>query len=1835
MCTRIIVIPILFLVAISFLSCGKSDKNLTHPSISNANSFITSHTSGVISAQSDIRIVFTAPPQKTDRKTNLIRLEPTVRGSEKWLDDRTLVFTPNRPLNAGDRHTVYLRLGDIFDVPNTLREVSFGVTVMHQDLDLTIDDIILSQQNDYTLKGTVLTADASDLTTIQRTLQARLDGRIAQISWPESSSKRAFPFEIKNVSRAEFATSIDLNWNGNALGSRTTGKKSIPIPPKSTFSLIHWQVHYSQNPHIELIFSDNLEARQNLSGIIRLGDQDQLHTLVQGNRIRIFFSDAESSQQKLFIDQSLRNSDGHRLSEPIELDVQLRQIRPELRLAGRGVIIPSSGSMLVPFESIGLGAVDVQVIRIFENNIPQFLQTSALSDQNEMRRVGQPIAQRTIALSSLGTFNPNQWSSFALDLKEFVTAEPGAIYSVTIGFRPHHRAMVCPGETAPANFAGLETDHWLLNPEDEQMWWDNYEYFWWHPDYNWRERENPCANTFYSRDRWVTRNLLASNFGIIAKGNDNHAYDIFITDLNDVSSQRNVDVAVYDFQHQLIEKKQTNRDGHAQFNLEREPFLVVANDGKNKGYLRLESGRSLSLSTFDVSGSEVQRGLKGFLYGERGVWRPGDSLFVSLILEDIENRLPASHPVHFELRNPFGQLVQRKTVAGNNNGLYIFRTKTEQSSPTGLWSVTAHAGGTYFSRSLRIETIRPNRLDIQLSHDRELYSPRNRRLTGDLNVAWLHGAPASLLNTDISLSFTPRQLDFPSLPGYSFNDISQSFSFDEIKIFDGQLDAIGSTRFQYALPQLQQAPAKLRGTLVTRVFENSGNYSFRTQTFDYLPYSGFVGLKLPEADPLTGGLSPNTSYSIQLASVNEDGNPLQANALEVTVYELGWRWWWQQPGQGLGMYFSSEYIEPVQRNVVSTDRQGRASVNINTGEMFGRILVKVTNPATGHSASQLAFVGYSWSDDDNNAVGPARLSLKSDKQTYQKGETARITFPGADASKALVSLESGTSVLKTFWVNTKAGENTVDIHLTSEMSPNVYAHVMLIQPQASMQNDLPIRMYGVIPLMVEDRDTFLSPLITTPSEIEPNSTLRVQVSEENRRGMSYTLAVVDEGLLSLTNFKTPNPHGHFFAREALGIKTWDMFDLVTGPFTGNMSRILAIGGDMDATDSAQDAEFTRFRPVVHFSGPYHLPAGATQTHDIDIPNYVGRLRVMVIAARDGSYGSAEKHVNVRQELMVLSTLPRVLGPGEILEIPVTVFTGAETSGNIAVNLEASERITLLESAHKTLRLSANGQATTFFRVQVKENIGEASIKVRAASGNKRAEDTTQIMVRNPNPPVTLLHDQIIQAGTTWELRPELPGIEGSNAVTLELSTIAPLDLDRRLRFLIDYPHGCLEQIISSVFPQLYLSDFTELSEAQSSRIQQHVTQVIREIQTYQIPDGSLAYWPGRREVNDWSNIYALHFLIEAERKGYHVPGVMKSSLVTSIRAKALNWRISQQQDDLLIQSYRLYALALNGTPELGAMNRLREQQGLANTVRWQLAAAYQLAGQPEAAIHVTRQAGVTVQQFREFGNTFGSTLRDQAIILESLSLMNRRDEATTLARTISNRISSSEWLSTQETAFALIAMGAYLSGMQLSEELVASFEYGSDSGTVRSSLPIASIPLEPSNNALKVSNDGSGEVHARVIVQGIPATQNEFAASSNLRIEVRYFALDGTEMEPNQLIHGTDIISEVSVTHPGVLERYSEMALVQIVPSGWEIQGNLLQDERFEQAPFPFSYQDIRDDRILTYFNLNPGETKVFRNRMNASFAGNFYLPPVSAYAMYDESVFARTNGRQVEVKRP
>jgi uncharacterized protein YfaS (alpha-2-macroglobulin family) len=859
------------------------------------------------------------------------------------------------------------------------------------------------------------------------------------------------------------------------------------------------------------------------------------------------------------------------------------------------------------------------------------------------------------------------------------------------------------------------------------------------------------------------------------------------------------------------------------------------------------------------------------------------------------------------------------------------------------------------------------------------------------------------------------------------------------------------------------------------------------------------------------------------------------------------------------------------------------------------------------------------------------LSFSSDKPVYNIGEKANLMIPGGEAGRALISIENGTQVLESYWLETKKGDNPFSFEIKEEMTPNIFVSVSLLQPHAQTANDLPIRMYGVIPIQVENPATHLEPVLSMPDVLEPGQRVTINVSEKNKRNMTYTIAMVDEGLLDLTRFKTPDPWSRFYAREALGVKTWDLYDQVMGSFGGRIERLLAVGGDGTLASKEDDAKANRFKPVVKFLGPFTLTGGSDE-HTFVMPAYIGSVKTMIVAGYEGAYGKAEKATPVRKPLMVLATLPRVLGSEEKVKLPITLFTMDKNIKNVKIDVKVSGPVALPQASSQTVAMNSD-DATVDFDLNVKSETGIAKIEVTATSGSFKATDVIEIEIRNPNPPITKVLEALLEPGKSWNTPIEQIGLPGSNTAMLEVSSLPPINLNQRMKYLLQYPYGCIEQTTSSVFPQLYLESVKELNEGERQVIQRNVKAGIERLKSFLLRDGGFSYWPGSQDPDSWGTTYAGHFLLEAESKGYFIPNDLLKRWKKFQKNRAQSWRKHQEQySSELIQAYRLYTLALAGEAELGAMNRLREQENLPATAAWMLAAAYAKAGQTEAAKALVNNKTTTVKPYQEMSYSYGSDWRDKAIILETLLLLEDRGRAFEVLKDLSTALSNANyWMSTQTIAWCLKSVGAFAAREQKGE-MKFTYTVNGKETTASTGLTIAQVALPAGGGSLKVVSASKGVLFARLILEGVPARGAEEAAESNLLMTVSYLDIDGNPIDPTRLEQGKEFVASVSITNPGLRGGYRNLALNQIFPSGWEINNLRLDGAENRLSGDTPTYQDIRDDRVYTYFDINPNQRKTFRVLLTASYAGSYYLPAVSCEAMYDRTIYNRTKGQVVEV---
>lgn len=1805
--------------------------------------YISAYTSGVISSKSSIRIVLSQSVASNDeigRETpvKLFEFSPSIEGTTFWLDDKTVEFRPTAALNQGVVYETTFFLSKLIPgVPSTLEDFEYTFQVIPQNYEVSIDNLkpyVKTELTRQKIEGRILTADFAESSAVEKTMSAQQEGNALKINWTHGTDGREHLFVVEDVVRKEQSSKVTLSVQGKELGLERAEDKEVEIPSLSDFRLMSAKVVQSPNQYVVLQFSDPLKERQDLTGLISISDLQSLDFTIQDNEVHIFPALRQTGSKTVTVEAGIRNILDYKMKEASSTEIAFEQVNPGVRFVGKGSILPSSDGLILPFEAVNLKNINVQIIKVYENNVVQFLQVNTFDGRSELRRVGKPVLKKAIALETAGVADLGKWNRFTLDLSTLISTEPGAIYQVQLSFGKKDVVWSCGDESSTAA-EQFESDENWSEPENENSSWDSYESYYYSDDYDWEQRDNPCHSSYYTGDKTVRRNVLASDLGIIAKRGSDGNTIVFITDLKTTEPVSGVSVELFDYQQQPIGSAATDPEGKATIFSKESPFVLIAKNGAQRGYLRLFDGESLSLSSFNVGGEQIDRGLKGFLYGERGVWRPGDSLYLTFILKDEMKTLPENHPVVLELQNPQGQVTSRIVKSGGENGFYNFSTVTSPDAPTGNWSARVKVGGVEFIQPVRIETVKPNRLKILLDFGREKITAEDNNVSGTLQVNWLHGAPGRNLKAEFEVLMTSATTRFERYPDYEFEDPSRSFSSEAQTVFSGMTDDEGRATVSATLDPSQNSPGMLNAVFRGKVFEESGNFSIDRFSIPFHPYVSYTGIRVPQGDKARGMLLTDTTHRVDVVTVDADGKPVSREGVEVSIQKLEWRWWWEATEDPA--YMSDSYSTLVESGTINTvNGKGTWSFKIKYPE-WGRYLIKAYDPVSGHSSARIVYIDWpGWAGRAREGSdGATMLSFSSDKPNYQVGDKASIVIPAGDEGRALVSLEDGSRVLNTYWVQTKKGDNPFTFDVTREMSPNIFVHVTLVQPHAQTINDMPIRMYGVIPLPVEDGETHLEPQIRMPDVLEPGKEVVIQVSEKNDRKMTYTVAMVDEGLLDLTRFKTPDPWQRFYAREALGVKTWDLYSHVMGAF-GNVERLLAIGGDMDGTSKADDSKANRFKPVVKYFGPFVL-SGDEDEIRFTMPQYIGSVKTMVVAGFDGAYGSAEKVTPVRKPLMVLATLPRVLGPQEKVKLPVTLFSMDKNIKSVTVDVTVSGPVTVV---NRTQNVTMSGaDLTVDFDLGVQDLIGMATIKVKAVSGNHTATDEIEIDVRNPNPSVMRSQDAIVEAGKSWSVDMVPVGMIGTNNAVLEVSSLPPINLGERLKYLLQYPYGCVEQTTSAAFPQLYLDVVKTLSDGEQTMISKNIRGAIERLKSFQQRDGGFSYWPGAEDADSWSTTYAGHFLMEAESKGYLVPNEMIRRWKKYQKNKASGWRKNQDfASGELIQAYRLYSLTVAGESDMGAMNRLREQPGLSLTASWMLAAAYARAGQPEAAKKIITNLSTNVKPYKELAYSYGSDLRDEAIILETLVLVGEKTRAFDMLKEISASLSnSSVWMSTQTIAWCLKSAGTF-AGHEKRAPIKFDYAYNGKQTSAGTDLSVAQVALQVDNvksRTLKIDNQSAGILFVRLVSEGIPSRGYETEEANNLALSISYTDLDGNPIDPGSLEQGKEFIAAVSVSNPGSRGDYKNLALKQIFPSGWEINNLRLDDAQDRLKTDVPTYQDIRDDRVYTYFDLASGSRKNFKVMLTASYAGEYYLPAVSCEAMYDGTIYARRKGQVVNVVKP
>ncbi len=1783
-----------------------------------------------------ISVSFTETP--SGKMDSAVSISPSPKGEWTFLE-RQAVFTPSEPFKGESQIILSVDCKKLFGVNYDDCMYRHEFVVKSPEYKITFDDIKLNPKTgEFTVSGAITTDIEEQLENISSVVAVKENGAKKNVEWNRTQVAESWKFSFP-VLQDEKKKSVEISWNGKKLGVSSeldkliSGTKKIEFPEKGELAVL--DINKADKNMISVSFSKELDESQDVSSFISFTtgedktpvDYSKYNSVISGNVLTVFADSSFPSSVDVSFNKGIKSVDGTLLERSASAPVSGSWDKPEIRFANDGIILPSSKGAVLPVETKNLQGLLIQAYAIESRNMNQFLQVNELDGTNELYRVGEPVWEKKVFFKWEDS-HKDQFVVRGLDLSELVKKYPDGMFQIKVAFR--HDQIMYNCTRGHRDFSSIPMPADTIEDTDaprENSWWDYYDNL----DYEtrssfWYYDDDPCHPAYYM-PRYnsrciIKRNVLITDLALIAKRSSSGKYYVTVTDLRTAAPVKNAEVSLYSFVGKKLATGKTDENGNIAFGeaASLKTCVITASNGNCSSFLKISGGTSLSTSHFEIGGEKAVNGVKGAIYGERGVWRPGDDIHLTFVLQDLNKSLPADIPVNFTLTDPLGRTSDTQVLTNSVNGFYAISTKTFSDSSTGNWVAKVKIGGREWSKSLKVEAVVPNKLAVELEFLGDYLTPDSNKFK--LSGSWLHGAPVPNYSADVSVMFTQAATTFNKFNDYTFTNSSRSFSSDREIVWSGSLDAYSVANFSSDLYVGRNLPGKLRANFISRIFEPSGAYSTQSKSIEYSPYKNYVGIKLPKGDAARNMLLTDTEHTADLVLLDAKGNLVDSGEVSWKIYKLDWKWWWEKDAYSNATYVSSGYARTIDSGE-ATIKNGRGSFKFQVKyPEWGRYFV-VANDSEGHSAGKIVYIdwpGWAGRAQEDGSGSASMVTMVTDKRKYTVGETAQITFTANKSSKALVTIEKAGEVYKQEWIDTKDGTTLYKLPVTEDMSPNVYVHLTLLQPHGQSENSLPVRLYGIVPVNVDNPRTILTPVITSSSSFQPNSQSTISVSEKNGKPMTYTLAVVDEGLLGLTNFHSIDLRSEFYKKEASLLQTWDLYKYVMSAYSGKLETLLAIGGSEDIKAN-EGGDENRFKPVVKFFGPYTIQPGEKKATTFQMPEYIGAVRAMVIAGYDGAYGTTEKTIPVKSELMVQSTLPRTLGTNEDVMVPVTVFNNTDKQQSASVQLEVSGAMKF--SSSQNVALAPDENKTVFFKVSTKDE-GSATFKSTISNGASSAKAETRVDVKSRGFPVTYKKLFTVQPGKSEKVSVASPTENSTTELFAEISSFPQISLESRLAYLTEYPHGCIEQITSGGFPQLFIPDFVKLSKEQVENVKRNVNSVIDRYPTYQTSEKTFGYWPGNQTTHDWGTCYASHFLVEAKNHGYSVPDEMINKALAYLNKSASDWTGSSSGVSESTQAYRLFVLALAGKANIGAMNRLMLSDSLSGESSLLLAASYAKSGRQSTATEILDKFKSSGEGRRSTGDDFSSSLRERALLLFTYNLAGETESASRVAKKIAETLSSDAWLSTQETAWSLFSLIPFYTSQS---KIAASYEIAAAGKSIKNEISggtiVEALPATQSaNQEVTVANKGDKVIFGTLISKGMSKAGTEVAENSGISLSVA--GLSGI----SQKKLGDSVSIGVKVTNTSGKE-IKNIALTIPVPTGFEFTNERLSSD-YEGSNY--TYQDIRDDAIYTYFDLKSGESLSFTFDATLAYSGNYVIPAIHAEAMYDNDICAIYPGQSIQM---
>ncbi len=1381
-----------------------------------------------------------------------------------------------------------------------------------------------------------------------------------------------------------------------------------------------------------------------------------------------------------------------------------------------------------------------------------------------------------------------------------------------------------------------------------------------------------------------TRLIVMTDLGLIAKKSVDGSQDVFVQSIANGEPVGGSVVQIIGRNGEAVATETTDAAGHVHFpdsnsyKNEREPVLYLARRGGDSAFLPIKGHvDALDLSRFDVGGvsNRAERAaLSAFLFSDRGIYRPGDEIRAAAIVKTQDwRRLPEGLPLRIEITDPRGIAIKRELIHLDSGGFQDIRYQTRETAAVGNYAINVYLvraeerEDLIGSMSVKVQEFLPDRLRMTTHFSTELADGwvAPEKLQALVTLENLFGTPAAGRRLRGSMVLSPAQVAFARYKDYQFRD--PQVAKDGFRENLAELSTADDGHAAFDLNLNRFVRATYRVSLVVQGFEADGGRAVTSeaaQLVSSLPF--LVGWK---ADGRLDYITRGTPRSVELLAVDPRLTRIAAEGL--TLKRLERRYVSVLLKQDSGVYKYESRLKEIPLNEQSLALPGgKAALALDT-KTPGSYSYLVVDGA-GQVYARVDYTVAGAANLTRSMEKNAELQIVLDKHDYSPGETISMQIQAPYTGAGLITIERD-HVYAWQWFKTTTTSAMQKIKVPAGLEGNGYVSVSFVRDPASEEIYTAPLSYGIQPFSIALDARRNAVTLHAAGLVKPGSDLAI--SYRSAKPSRVVLFAVDEGILQVAHYQTPDPLGHFFKKRSLDVGTWQILDLILPGFRASM--LSAPGGDQGTLLGANLNPFKRKtdRPVAWWSGV--VDAGAeTKTLHWTVPDYFnGRLRIMAVAVNDASIGTAEQATLVRGDFVLSPNAPLTVTPGDEFDVSVGVANNIETSGAnpaVDVSIEGSPQLEVIGATHSALRIGAMHESSARFRVRAVDALGSGSLRFRAALGDKNAELGTTVSVRPATTYVSTLSvgsfKGKIKVPVTRNLYAEYRTLEAS-ASTL------PLALAHGLTTYLDhYPYSCTEQLVSQAMPAVVLSRRPEFGELKSRQGASLAT-LIDELRARQTGDGSFRYWAGGVESIDFVSAYALHVLLEGSERGEGVPADLLES------GKAFLTRVARRDGDNLADertaAYAIYLLARQGmlvSNEAAALQKRLESRyekaWTSDIAAAYLASAYQLMQQQSLAARLIERVPFGSQS--EVDRWHRPMSNDAMLLYLTARHFPQRLARLpdTMLETLVQRVQHGEYDSLS-AATTILALDAYATaagaGGASKFALQATL---ADKSTAMLPLPAGLFPktnFAPNTRSLAFTSDSPLRSYYLVNESGFDRTPVAKALNQGLEITREFLDADGKPVKKVKV--GDEITVHLrfrAIDQPSI----EDAVLVDLLPGGFDVvvpngapeeQALLSSSASRPQANeaeeggnggagerpggclclwlvtrpngFP-DFADLREDRAVLYGRATD-EVQEFSYKIKATNAGSFVVPAAFGESMYNYKVRARSLADHMEVVHP